>query len=326
MTYERERRFASLTRAAATTIAVAALTIPASMAAQTPALLAITSPANGAVISPGQTVNVTVTSPANALFDVIGLIGTGGIGIVNAMATAAPAQFSVAIPADMACRTHTLTARGRTTAGQDASAEVDIDVEKPDVPWSLSALLRQIIFDAQGDSYSIGLLGTFADGSVLDVTESSNVTYSSSNAGVATVEGFGLVTAVAPGKASIVAMYGPPGQDVRLTIPITVPSLRFGMSPGSLDFGEQQTGTSSSQQFTLTNTTAAPLDIFSVTTDGDFAETDDCVSSSPLALGAACIVTVTFAPTSTGIRTGSVSVTNGVNDVAVVFKVAGIGQ
>ena len=159
-----------------TTIAVAALTNPLSMSAQqSPALREITSPTGGTVISPGQTVTVTVTSPANAMFDHIGLIGTGAIGIVNTLATSVPAQISVAIPADMTCRTHTLTARGTTTSGQDASARVLIDVEKPDMPWSISALLRQIIFDAQGDSSSIHLLGTFADGSVLDVTESSNV-------------------------------------------------------------------------------------------------------------------------------------------------------
>jgi hypothetical protein len=207
-----------------TTIAVAALTSSLSMSVQqSPALLEITSPAAGTVISPGQTLTVIVTSPANAIFDHLGLIGTGEIGIVNALATSVPAQFSVAIPADMTCRTHTLTARGRTTSGQDASARVLIDVEKPDMPSSISALLRQIIFDAQGDSSSIHLLGTFADGSVLDVTESSYVTYSSLNAAVATVVGFGMVTAVAPGRTSIVATYGPPERNVRLTIPVTVP-------------------------------------------------------------------------------------------------------
>jgi hypothetical protein len=65
-----------------TTIAVAALTSPLSMSAQQSlALLEITSPAAGTVISPGQTLTVIVTSPANAIFDHIGLIGTGEIGI-----------------------------------------------------------------------------------------------------------------------------------------------------------------------------------------------------------------------------------------------------
>jgi hypothetical protein len=144
MTHEEKHGVAFLARMVTATIAV--LTIPASVSAQSPALLAITSPASGTVISPGQTVTVTVTSPANAVFDIIGLIGTGEIGVVNAMATAVPAQFSVAIPADMMCRTHTLTAIAVTTSGQDASAGIDIDVERPDMPWSISAQLRQIIF------------------------------------------------------------------------------------------------------------------------------------------------------------------------------------
>jgi Bacterial Ig-like domain (group 2) len=212
------------TRIVTKTIAVAAPPNPAAASGrQRPALLEISSPADGSVISPGQTVSVTVISPAGARFDHITLIGTGEIGFVNALATSLPAQFWVAIPPNMTCRSHTFTAIGRTASGQDASASILIDVEKPDMPSEISARLRQIIFDGQGDSCSIRLLGTFGDGSVLDVTESSNVSFSSLNAAVATVEGCGLVTAVAPGRSSILATYGPQAQNIQLRIPITVP-------------------------------------------------------------------------------------------------------
>ena len=130
-----------------TTLAMAVtLLLPSFALAQSPDVLQVTSPADGAVVSPGDTLTVTVTSPANASFD-IGLVGGGAIGIVDALATSAPAQFSVPIPADMASRTYILTTSGTTTSGQDASAQVTIDVEKPDLPWSLAAQLTQIIFD-----------------------------------------------------------------------------------------------------------------------------------------------------------------------------------
>ncbi len=195
MTHNQKHRAARLACVVTTTIAVTGLMVSSSMSAQQgPALLEITSPAPGTVISPGQRITITVTSPAKALIAGIFIIGTGGIGMVEGFATSVPAEFSVLIPEDMTPRTQMLTAAGKTMSGQNVSASVEIDVERPDLPLSISTPLRQLIFDAQGDSHPIKLHGTFADRSVLDVTESSHVTYSSSNVGVATVNSYGMAT------------------------------------------------------------------------------------------------------------------------------------
>lgn len=61
------------------------------------------------------------------------------------------------------------------------------------------------------------------DGSILEVTRSSNVTYSSSNTAVATVDANGIVTGGSAGTATITATYTLSGQSVTTAVPVTVP-------------------------------------------------------------------------------------------------------
>src|SRR5207244_4151212 len=64
-------------------------------AGQPPALLAISSPSDGAIARPGQALSVTVTSPANAQFEGVAVVGEGPIGETD-LVTSLPAQFSLA--------------------------------------------------------------------------------------------------------------------------------------------------------------------------------------------------------------------------------------
>ncbi|MCW2881554.1 MAG: coagulation factor 5/8 type domain protein, partial [Sphaerisporangium sp.] len=83
-------------------------------------------------------------------------------------------------------------------------------------------------------------------------------------------------------------------------------------SPGSLSFGARQGGTTSpAQAVTVTNSGTASATLSGVTTTGDYAQTNTCGSS--LAAGASCTVNVTFTPTASGSRPGTVKVAS--NDV-----------
>lgn len=76
-----------------------------------------------------------------------------------------------------------------------------------------------------------------------------------------------------------------------------------GFNPSSFNFGSQTVNTTSAaHSFTLNNTTPNAISGLSITTSGDFAQTNECGTS--LAAGATCTVNVTFTPTTTGTRSG----------------------
>jgi len=93
----------------------------------------------------------------------------------------------------------------------------------------------------------------------------------------------------------------------------------------SLTFGLQTVGTTSApKQATLKNNLPTPL-TFSTVTTGDFAESDTCGGSVP-ANGGTCILNVTFTPTATGTRTGTLTVNNSSVDTPFVVSLSGTGK
>ncbi|HEX8926482.1 MAG TPA: choice-of-anchor D domain-containing protein [Terriglobales bacterium] len=79
------------------------------------------------------------------------------------------------------------------------------------------------------------------------------------------------------------------------------------LSSSSLTFSSQQVNTTSSAQtVTVTNTGTASLSLTSISATGDYTQTNNCGSS--LAAGANCAVNVSFKPTATGTRTGTLSI------------------
>ncbi|WP_433306461.1 choice-of-anchor D domain-containing protein [Actinoplanes sp. CA-030573] len=80
------------------------------------------------------------------------------------------------------------------------------------------------------------------------------------------------------------------------------------ISPTTLGFGTVATGsTSAAQNVTVTNSGTAAAPVSGVSTTGDFSQTNTCGSSIPA--GGSCTVSVRFAPTATGSRTGNLTVT-----------------
>src|SRR5207302_1094902 len=87
-----------------------------------------------------------------------------------------------------------------------------------------------------------------------------------------------------------------------------------GLAPTSLGFGNQPLATTSAPMtVTLTNTGAAALTINSFAASGDFAATSTGASSCPMSPPTSaptrrCTIIVTFTPTASGARTGTLSV------------------
>jgi len=183
-----------------------------------PTLLQIASPSSGDIVNQRQVMPVSISSPANVSFTQVAVIGENPIGVSN-IGTSVPTQVSVAIPTDVAANTYMLTAVGTTASGQAVFSDpVLIDVERPDRPVSIAATTPTLFFESLGDELPLTLLGTFADGSVLDVTHSSHVLYTTSNRAIAGVNTQGIVTAIAPGTTVVTATYTLNGKSVRAYI------------------------------------------------------------------------------------------------------------
>jgi hypothetical protein len=110
-----------------------------------------------------------------------------------------------------------------------------------------------------------------------------------------------------------------------------LPAPAVSLSPTSLTFADQQTGTTSaSQSVTLTNSGNAPLTITSIgltgTNSGDFAQTNTCpLSPGTLAAGANCTISVTFTPTATGSRSASLSISDNATGSPHTVSLGGTG-
>ena len=90
-----------------------------------------------------------------------------------------------------------------------------------------------------------------------------------------------------------------------------------------LTFGAQQQGTqSTAQTVTLTSSGNSPVTISSLAVAGDFVETDTC-SGQTLPVGSTCTVSVSFAPTATGARTGLLTVYANIAGGQVTVSLAG---
>lgn len=178
----------------------------------------ITSPSTGTVVNPGQTLTVTVAVSGATLIHAFAA-GDTPIGFSQDL-TSPPYQFNIQIPTGIKARSYVLTAAGVDALGNlYNSSPVAIDVERTDDPVSIGVNLSSLN-KVIGDTAYLRVSATYSDASVLDVTESSLVSYASDTTAVATVDNVGRVTAVGPGSANITITYG----TLSSTVPIVVPA------------------------------------------------------------------------------------------------------
>jgi hypothetical protein len=103
-----------------------------------------------------------------------------------------------------------------------------------------------------------------------------------------------------------------------------VPAVMF--SPTSLTFASQSIGsTSAAQSVKLTNSGPGTLAITSISTSGNFAETDTCAGTS-VAAGANCSISVTFTPTASGSRTGTLTIADNASGSPQTVSLTGTGS
>lgn len=100
------------------------------------------------------------------------------------------------------------------------------------------------------------------------------------------------------------------------------------MTPSSVAFGSQLTGTSSAiSHVVIQNTGDAPLAIGTVTiagaNPGDFGKPADGCAASSVAAGASCTIAVQFTPTAAGARSGTIAIADNAGNHTVVLSGTG---
>ena len=99
------------------------------------------------------------------------------------------------------------------------------------------------------------------------------------------------------------------------------------VSPSSLIWNTIALGSSGpAKAVTVTNTGSVTLNISSITTSGDFAQTTSTKPcGSTLLAGKSCIIKVTFTPTAMGTRTGSLTITDNAGNSPQTVSLSGTG-
>jgi hypothetical protein len=215
------------------------LVLPSPIDGQTPARdegnrdprLRIDSPRDGAVVASGETLQVAVSSPNRTRF-VLGITVVMTTDSIDEQeATSLPAHFAIKIPKSITPGLYGLSAvaglAGRAGGdGELVVAVIEIDIERREMPRAISCRGYpagvSLRFQKTGETDRMELLGDFGSGDVVDVTESSRVTFESSDIAVATVDKAGTITAVGAGHAEVVAWYGPRDKGIKAIIPVEV--------------------------------------------------------------------------------------------------------
>ena len=105
----------------------------------------------------------------------------------------------------------------------------------------------------------------------------------------------------------------------------TTPSATLSTSPSALSFADQALNTTSAAKaVTVSNTGNAAAAVSAIAAGGDFSQTNTCGTS--IAAGASCTVNVSFRPTASGARTGSLTITSNATNSPTTVTLSGTGD
>jgi parallel beta-helix repeat protein len=273
-----------------------------------------------------RTGTLTVTSNANNSPATVGLSGAGIDGNTNiaagqpASASSANGSFVAANMTDPDPSTYWESANGsfpqwgQVDLGQSYSINKVVLRLPPSTAWGARTETLSLLGSTDGSSFSTIAGST---GYNFDPNANNNTVTITFNASTARYV-----------RANITANTGwPAGQLSDFEVFPAVggssgPALSA--NPASLTFGSQALNTTSgAQPVTVTNTGTAAAAVSQIATTGDFAQTSTCGSS--IAAGASCTVSVTFTPTASGTRAGSLTVASNASNSPTTVALTGTG-
>ncbi len=165
-------------------------------------LLQITSPPSGTIVYPGQMVVISVY--ADPSVSNVAIAGQDPLGF-SQTTNGQPLQFQLTIPSNTPVSPYAVSAIGTVSNGSIVnSSPISLQVDTQGSAILSGTQPSVLRFDAAGERIPLHVIGLLPDGSRLDVTHSVQISYSSQNPQIATVDGQGIVTAVALGSTYIV--------------------------------------------------------------------------------------------------------------------------
>jgi hypothetical protein len=164
-------------------------------------LLQITSPPSGTVVYPNQTVTISVS--ADPSVSNVAILGDDPLGFSQST-NGQQLQFQLPIPADAAIGAYNVHAVGTTSNGLAASLPISLQVDAQGPARITGTQPGVLIMSAAGEITPLHVMGTLPDGSQADITHSLQMSYSSENPQIATIDSNGIVRAVTLGSTHII--------------------------------------------------------------------------------------------------------------------------
>jgi hypothetical protein len=161
-------------------------------------LLQITSPSNQSLVAEGQVVTITVSADPS----VHNIWVLAEAPLPEVQPTSSPTQFTMILPANVPPGLYQMGAIGVGPSGDVESAPVLIDIERPDAPVSITVNLTYLRLQGIGSQMPIHVFGTYADGTNLYLSNSTQTGLVSQSTRIATVSG---ASSSGPGIATVTA-------------------------------------------------------------------------------------------------------------------------
>ena len=276
--------------------------------------------------SGARTGTLTVASNANNSPVTVALSGTG-IGTNTNIALNRPATASSQVNGTQAATT--ATDGNAATYWESANnafpqwVQVDLGATSsigrvtlklpPDAAWATRRQTLSVLGSTDGSNFST-IVGS-AEREFNPATGNTvNLTFSAANARYVRVN-ITANTGWPAGQVAELEVYPSGGTTPNVAV--------LSANPTGLTYASQALNTTSgSQAVTITNTGTAAATVSGVSVTGDFQQTNTCTS---IAVGASCVVNVTFRPTATGTRTGTLTVTSNAQNSPTTVSLTGTG-
>jgi hypothetical protein len=195
----------------------------------------------------------------------------------------------------------------------------NISKNLPDLP------LNDVLVDSNDASvvYVASDGGVFVTNNVANCEGSGGQCWNIFGTGLPLAPAVTLATTAANGGLLRVGTYGRGVWQIPLLS--GVPQTTMTLAPASLTFSGQPVQTSSTPQtVTVTNTGSTSLTVSSIVATGDFIESDNC-SGTAIAAGNTCQISVTFTPSASGTRTGTLTVSANIGGGQQSVALSGTG-